>query len=183
VGNLTLDLSQNFFDFISFGRLGLQGMQETFSTPIMVKPVTVNKQALLKPVKTTMILSCDGGKNNQTIVNQNFTTQGKFEWSHACSDFRLDIDFGIFTLRKVYPGVTGYPDFLKAFDGNVLSLTKNDFPEYKNVFKQQRIGQIDLNYEIVAKDALITATEQRPLDTPPHISSCWPVVSQTQASN
>ena len=183
VGNLTLDLSQTFFDFISFGRLGLQGMQETFFTPIMVKPVTVNKQALLKPVKTTMILSCDGGTNNQTIVNQNFTTQGKFEWSHACSDFRLDIDFGIFTLRKVYPGVTGYPDFLKAFDGNVLSLTKNDFPEYKNVFKQQRIGQIDLNYEIVAKDALINAAEQRPLDTPPHISSCWPVVSQTQASN
>ncbi len=183
VGNLTLDLSQKFFEFISFGRLGLQGMQETFSTPIMVKPVTVNKQALLKPVKTTMILSCDGGKNKQTIVNQNFTTQGKFEWSHACSDFRLDIDFGIFTLRKVYPGVTGYPDFLKAFDGNVLSLTKKDFPEYKNVFKQQRIGQIDLNYEIVAKDELINAAEQRPLDTPPHISSCWPVVSQTQASN
>ena len=183
VGNLTLDLGQNFFDFLSYGRLGLQGMKETFTTPIMVKPVTVNKQSLLKPLKTSMILSCDGGKTKQTIVNQNFETQGRFEWSQACSDLRLDIDFGIFTLRKVYPGVTGYPDFLKGFDGNVLSLTNTDFPEYKNVFKQQRISQIDLNYEIVGKDQLINAAKQRPVDTPPHISSCWPVVSQGKKSN
>lgn len=183
VGNLNLDLNQDFFEFISYGRLGLQGMKDTFATPIMVKPVTVNKQSLLKPLKTTMILSCDGGTTNQSIVNQNFETQGKFEWSHACSDFRLDIDFGIFTLRKVYPGVTGYPDFLKGFDGNALRLTSKDFPEYRNIFEQQRMAHIDLNYEIVGKDQLINAAKQRPVDTPSHISSCWPVGSKAEKIN
>ena len=130
-----------------------------------------------------MILSCNGGTTNQSIVNQNFETQGKFEWSQACSDFRLDIDFGIFTLRKVYPGVTGYPDFLKGFDGSVLRLTSKDFPEYKTIFEQQRMAHIDLNYEILGKDQLINAAKQRPVDTPSHISSCWPVSSKAEKIN
>jgi hypothetical protein len=149
-------------------------MQDTYATQLLTRPVMVNKQALLKPVKTTMTLLCDNGQSPQRLVNQNFLTQGQIEWSNACSDFRLDIDFGIFELRKVYKGLRGYPAFLEGFKSNRLRLTKDDFPEYSRVFKQQRLGYIDLEYEIIGKDAVIKAAQERPTNTPPHIATCWP---------
>ena len=174
VGKHTLPLTETFFEFLSAGRLGLQSMKDTYATQLLTRPVTVNKQALLKPVKTTMTLLCDNGQSPQRLVNQNFLTQGQIEWSNACSDFRLDIDFGIFELRKVYKGLRGYPAFLEGFKSNRLRLTADDFPEYSRVFKQQRLGYIDLEYEIIGKDAVIKAAQERPTNTPPHIATCWP---------
>ena len=174
VGNHTLPLTETFFGFLSAGRLGLQSMQDTYATQLLTRPVMVNKQSLLKPVKTTMTLLCENGAKRQRVVNQNFQSQGQIEWSHACSDFRLDIDFGIFQLRKVYKGLRGYPAFLEGFESDTLRLTKEDFPEYSSVFKQQRLGYIDLDYEIIGKDAVIKAAQERPTNTPPHIATCWP---------
>ncbi|HJP07966.1 MAG: hypothetical protein CL395_08545 [Acidiferrobacteraceae bacterium] len=175
VGARALPLTAGFFDFLSTGRLGLQSMQDTYTTQLLTRPVTVNSQAALKPVRTTMVLLCENGKKRQKVVNQNFSSQGQIEWSHACSDFRLDIDFGIFELRKVYKGLRGYPRFLEGFEADTLRLTKDDFPAYAPVFKQQKLGHIDLQYQILGKDALIKAARERPTDTPAHIATCWPV--------
>ena len=101
----------------------------TYALEIRALPRDVNPGASIRPHVDILELNC--GKDTQRLVNLSFPVRKTFIWSpDKCEDVTVSIEVGTVTIRKVYSGPSGFPDFVKAFSNGYHIFRAEDFTKY-----------------------------------------------------
>ena len=161
-----------FLAFLNQGSSITSQILPEYTVKIQAKPTDVNRNAILEPFGTMLILDCRSG--TQQLENYNFPAELEFKWEpDKCADVTLKILFNDFTLTKVYSGVNGFPDFLSDFKGGVRTFTPEDFPDYKQELENISVNEIRVGYIIEGSENVKKLHKTGPLQVPLNVVRCW----------
>ncbi len=160
-----------FLEYLRNGREGLRNNQATYPLVFEGGPISVNPDALFKPIKGTISMSC--GERTYTLLNMNVNSRETMSWDPSCNDMSLTIDFSVFTATKSFVAPDGFPEFVSSFSGGIYRLTPDDFPEDGVNLRDINITEINLRYNIIGADDLIRGVNSFPTSVPNSITGGW----------
>ncbi|EOD79745.1 hypothetical protein D515_01217 [Grimontia indica] len=166
-----IEFQPAFFNLVERGAYVRGSQQQEYTVRVRSLPVTVNRDALTYPQKTTLSLSCESGE--QTLVNHNYDKKQAFKWQpSSCLTTKISIDFGDFILNKAWEGEGAFPDFLQDMAGGSLRLAPYDFSSSLLSLKKHNIKQVTINYEIQGGRSIRNWKKARKLVVPKGITHC-----------
>lgn len=162
-------------DFISFLNKGAEtpvSYEPCYIVNIETLPLTVNKDADIKPYGCIWGLQCVDDLT--TIENYNYPQSKTIKWSpEKCGEVSLKILLPELTLTKSYEGKLGFAEFLSEFRDGSRKFYANEFLENEKYFSDNNISWIRLSFKISGSDPVIKLLERNPSRVPFEIVSCW----------
>ena len=144
---LRLPFTKKFFRLLSKGKELSLEQQGEYAVIMQTAPMSVNKNAMIRPYSTTLVLECADQKTK--FVNNNFLETKKFLYKPAtCGDVTLSIEFKDETLKKHYKGKLGFANFLSDFKDGTKVFTAADFPEQSGYLLNNGVTDINISYQI-----------------------------------
>ena len=170
--NYAIGFHDAFLYYIVHGRESYRLRKENFKIQFEAFPAQASRGALYSPVRTELSLQCET-RDKQTISNINIKSAKVFVWSSDCRQIDVDIDMGIFSLRKTYAGADAMLVFLQSLQNKELMLQARDFPEYTNDLLDIGVRYIVLKYHVANRTTLLNALQTAPVQAPDFIASGW----------
>jgi type VI secretion system protein ImpL len=162
---LSVPFSADFFEFVEQGTRLLHQIKTEYPVVLQARPLEVNRQLVDKPHSATLILQCVTA--SQQLVNHNYPVSKIFHWQpDRCGAVELAIDFQDLTLRKVWPGSSGFADFLADFRYGTLQLTASQFPQQQAQLQQKRFEWLKVSYQIAGQQAILNQRASSRLPVP-----------------
>ena len=144
---LSLPFNKKFFKLLNKGKESSLEQQNEYAVVIQTAPMTVNKDARIRPYSTTLTLECADIKTE--FINNNFLETKKFLYKPAtCGDVTLTIEFKDETLKKQYKGKLGFANFLLDFKDGTRVFNIADFPEQSGYLINNNVTDINISYQI-----------------------------------
>ncbi|MCP3901447.1 MAG: hypothetical protein GY707_17210 [Desulfobacteraceae bacterium] len=144
---LRLPFSKRFFKLLNKGKELSLEQQKEYAVEIQTSPMSVNKEALIRPYSTILTMECADEKTE--FINKNFLESKKFLWKPAtCGDVTLAIEFRDETLTKKYKGKLGFAKFLLDFEDGTKFFNVADFPEHSGYLINNNVTDIKISYQI-----------------------------------
>ncbi|MCK5096475.1 MAG: hypothetical protein KAR45_00135, partial [Desulfobacteraceae bacterium] len=144
---LRLPFNKKFFKLLNKGKELSLEKQNEYAVTIQTAPMTVNKDAIIRPYSTTLTLECADEKTE--FINNNFLESKKFIWNPAtCGDVTLAIEFRDAVLKKQYKGKLGFAKFLSEFKDGTKVFNIADFPEHSGYLINNSVTDINISYQI-----------------------------------
>lgn len=177
----SIPFKSSFISFLSSGAKAKAAVQpqmqaQNYKVQISGMPTDANPDAVIKPHKSHLELSCEG--ETQSLINYNYPITKTFVWSPAaCSDVTLRIEVGNITLTRHYGGAQGFIEFIRDFPRGHHTFNANEFPEERNALKKAGIQYIKVNYEFSGEQAIFKSAGaiagKAQSGAPKEIAACW----------
>jgi type VI secretion system protein ImpL len=172
VNSNSLPWDSEFITFVNNADDGKGIVSGEFTVKISALPTGVNQSATISPYATYLDLHC--ADEVQTLENYNYSASKDFLWSiEKCGITTLRIEVGEYSLRKTYPGIKGFSQFLAEFRDGRHIFTPDDFPEQASQLKNSSVKAIDVNYKIKGQGPVIKMLTAVPLAPPDKVMACW----------
>ena len=95
------------------------------------------------------------------LENANFRNTRKIRWSpKTCGHVILDIQFPGVTLRRMYKGRLGFPNFLKDFSNGRKIFTAGQFPEAADFLAEKGVEYFSLGYKLTDEKPVLRFVER-----------------------
>jgi len=168
----TIPFKPEFFQFLDRGAEGVINYEPSYSVSLETLPLDVNDDAKVEPFSCVLEVNCSDGK--RTLENYNFPNSATIAWDpDKCGDVVLTLSFPQVTLRKVYKGRMGFPQFLKDFRDGRRTFSADDFPENKGDLKSMGVTAIEVAYRIKGAEPVSRLLSRVPTQVPATIVTCW----------
>lgn len=161
----------HFLDLLEAGGLRRQQVQPKYTVRIEALPTNVNPEANSEPNSVTMRLQC--AAKVQQLDNFNYRDAKDFTWEPAtCGEVTLEIVFREVTLKKTWPGLWGFRDFLREYrDGSEIYVPR-DFPDKQSTLEGLGITHIQVNYTITGAKPVLALSDYPALQLPKSVAAC-----------
>jgi len=162
----------SFYAFLREGAIGRKSFQDEYEVALQGLPVDINEGAADRVEAVIVEMLCSDGV--QRFENYNYPMVEVFKWSpEQCGGVKMEIVFRDFTLTRVYPNYTGFPEFLKDFRRGVRVFTPPDFPSLEERMKKARVNEVIIKMGLAGHEPVIELIERTPLTAPHKIVYCW----------
>lgn len=161
-----------FLSFINKGQSVIVDYQPEYAVNIGTVPVSVNKEATIKPIGVILTVQC--ADKEGTVRNYNYREKETLQWSpEKCGDTTLKIQFPDLTLTRLYKGQMGFPKFLSDFRTGARTFTAEDFPDSRNVLASIGVKWIKIQYMIEHGIPVINLLKGLSVKIPSVITNCY----------
>ena len=131
----------------------------SFDVVLETLPIEVNDGADIAPYAVVFSLNC--AEERFVLENANFRNTQKIRWSpETCSHVILDIQFPGVTLRRMYKGRLGFPNFLKDFSNGRKIFTVDQFPEAADYLAEKGVEHFSLGYKLTDEKPVLRFIER-----------------------
>jgi type VI secretion system protein ImpL len=167
----SLAFTDDFFRFVRAGKAGVNMAKDAYTVDISARPVSVNEDADKEPFAAILELQC--GDASQTLENYNYPASTTMTWKPAdCGDVTLRIRFDGLELVKRYPGVDGFPKFLKDFRDGSKAFGRADFPNQADDLADMNVSTITVSYALDGADQIVALLQAQSADIPWVVAHC-----------
>ncbi|MCF6247526.1 MAG: hypothetical protein L3J69_09220 [Desulfobacula sp.] len=158
---LKLPFSNRFFKLLNKGEQLTLEQQDEYAVSITTLPISVNREAMIRPYSNTLFMECADEKTE--LLNNNFPETQKFIWRPAtCGDVVLQIQFEESILERKYKGRLGFAQFLSEFEDGTKIFNVTDFPEHKGYLVNNNVTDITVSYKIKGIEPVLEFLDRRP---------------------
>jgi type VI secretion system protein ImpL len=170
--NKAIPMGGDFIHFLNSGSTGFVNVQPRYSISLETLPLDVNDEASVEPYAGILTVNCADAP--QVLKNYNYPSRAQITWSpETCGDVLLEITLPRLTLKRRYPGKTGFPSFLKDFREGSRTFQAMEFPENQQDLEHLGIQWIKVSYKIDGADSVLRLLDRLPAAAPASIVSCW----------
>jgi len=179
----TISFEKSFFASLGTGTgtrartATASSQQQAYKVVISGLPTDTNADAVVKPHKSSLELSCNAGP--QVLENLNYPKTQTFNWTpETCSDVTLRIYVGNAVLARLYSGPQAFVDFLRDFPQGHHTFNASEFPDQKSELKKAGVRTISVNYSISGQQTILKSFEsvsaaKGPSRSLGKITACW----------
>jgi type VI secretion system protein ImpL len=162
---LTLPFNNAFFTLLTKGeKLSLEH-QDEYAVTIQTAPIEMNKEAVIRPHSSSLVLECADKKTE--LINNNFLETEKFIWKPAtCGDVTLEVVFQDMAVEKSYAGKLGFAKFLSDFSDGSKRFDVTDFPAATGYLTNNNVTDINVSFQIQGIEPVLHFLNRRPPEIP-----------------
>ena len=136
-----IDFSKEFLEFLNQLEKKYGAKKSVYNLKFTTFPIQINKDSLLKPFKTKLVLECPN--KNYSLENLNYKNSKIFKWDETCKTTTIYIYFKDKIITKKFDT---FIDFINSLKDNTLILTQKDFAD--SSLKGFNFKWINLKYGI-----------------------------------
>lgn len=161
----------NFLNLLDAGGLRRQQVQPKYTVHVEALPTNVNAEARSEPYSVSLRMQC--ATKLQKLDNYNYQDGMDFVWEPAtCGEISLEIAFREVTLKKTWPGVWSFRDFLRDFRDGREVFVPRDFPDKQSILEGLGVTNIQVNYTITGAKSVLGLSDYPALRLPQAVAAC-----------
>ena len=136
-----IDFSKQFLEFLNQLEKKYGAKKLVYNLKFTTFPIKINKNVILKPFKTKLVLECPN--KSYSLENLNYKNSEIFKWDETCKTTTIYIYFKDKIISKKYDT---FIDFINSLKDNTIILTPKDFSD--SSLKGFNFKYIQLKYGI-----------------------------------